>query len=109
MVIELALEDPQVLVEDAERDDGETRPEEGGASADVPAAEDDAGVDDLGVPDVILHEFSTVRGQLLSTAKLHHLRLHVDNGQSGLTRACAYCTLASRTYACRVLRGRGSS
>lgn len=50
VVVELALEAAQVLVEDAERSDGDARPEEGRRGADVPALEDDAGVDDLGVP-----------------------------------------------------------
>jgi hypothetical protein len=60
MMVELALEDAQVFVEDAERDDGEARPEESGPGADMPAAEDNAGVDYLGVPGVIMHKFSTI-------------------------------------------------
>ena len=44
----LRLAEP--LVEDAERDDGEAGEDEGVRRADVPGAEDDAGVFDLGVP-----------------------------------------------------------
>lgn len=40
----------QPLVEDAERDDREERQDEGEVRADMPSGEDDAGVDDLGVP-----------------------------------------------------------
>ena len=44
----LRLAEP--LVEDAERDDGEAGEDEGVRRADVPGAEDDAGVFNLGVP-----------------------------------------------------------
>lgn len=88
MIIELALEDAEVLVEDAQRDDGEARPEEGGVRADVPGAEDDAGVDDVGVPR---------GGAGVSEGRGR------GRGEGGVTRACSSCIWAS--WACRVRRG----
>lgn len=48
--VERALHAAEVLVQHTEGDDGEAREDEAGRCADVPAPEDDAGVDDVGVP-----------------------------------------------------------
>jgi hypothetical protein len=49
--IDVALEETQVFVQNAEENDGGKRKDELGARADVPGGKDDAGVDDLGVPE----------------------------------------------------------
>ena len=48
--VDVALEETQVFVQNAEANDGGKRKDELGARADVPGGKDDAGVDDLSVP-----------------------------------------------------------
>lgn len=80
MVIEAPLEDTQVLVEDAERDDGGARPEEDGVRGDAPASEDDAGVDDVSVPANIEREYeqqATIYGQILPHQSMFILHIGI--------------------------------
>lgn len=50
MVVKFLLELPEIFIENTEGNDYEERDNEGSGRADVPAAEDDASVDDLSVP-----------------------------------------------------------
>lgn len=49
-MIKAAREETEVFVEDAEHDDDEKGEDERSCGCDVPALEDDTGVDDVGVP-----------------------------------------------------------
>lgn len=49
--VDRPLEDAEVLVQDAKEEDSNDRADKLGVGVDVPGPEDDAGVDDLGVPE----------------------------------------------------------
>jgi hypothetical protein len=63
--VEGLLEVAEVLVEDAEGDDQEEGEKEGSGGGDVPLAEDDAGVDDLGVPWCVCGRVGECSGMIL--------------------------------------------
>jgi len=52
VLVKTVGEDAEIFIEDAEGDDKEEGKEECSIRGDVPAAEDDASVDDVGIPEI---------------------------------------------------------
>jgi len=50
MIVQFSLKHTEILIEDAENDDRDTRSNKEGIGGDMPASEDDTGVDDVCVP-----------------------------------------------------------
>ena len=84
-----ALQRTEVLVQHPEPDDDGAGEDEGRGGGDVPGAEDDAGVDDLGVPGGWLNGVRS--GSVVGP----------------LTRACSWRIWGPRVWACRGRRERG--
>ena len=78
VLVDALLEDTEILVQDAEEDDGEEGEGKLEVRVDVPGLEDDAGVDDLGVPEHVhrahRHRVSTVVHDDGSSSSVERLR-----------------------------------
>ena len=83
--VDVALEETQVFVQNAENNEGSKRQDELGARVDVPGTKDDAGVDDLGVPE---HVHGAHVWHVAVSAVVHSQRVWVVGG--GLEKGSVY-------------------
>jgi len=93
VIIDAALEDTNVLVEDTEKDDGEEGEDKLEICVDMPGFEDDAGVDDLGVPKHV----HCAHGHFLAvvSAVVHGSK----SSSCGMRRVvCSYITVIQRLH-----------
>lgn len=86
VIIDAALEDTKVLVEDTEKDDNEEGDDKLEMRVDVPGFEDDAGVDNLGVPKHV----HCAHGHLaVASAVVHGSK----SSSGGMTRVVLYSSV----------------